>query len=332
MKFNTFFRILLGVSSLLVAFTFFLPLWNISLWAPQYPEGLTIEIWFNDVKGDVDVVNGLNHYIGMKHIKTEMFPEFLFLKYIIAGFIIYGLTVAIIGSVKLLKIFCITCVLGGIIALADFYRWGYDYGHNLDPTAPIQVPGMSYQPPVIGYKELLNFTSLSMPAEGGWIIVAVGVIAFLAWGFHWFTLRKIKATKASLLVFPLILSLITACGNNKPSISFGKDDCHFCKMKIMDNKFGIAITTPKGRSYVFDDYHCYHSFVIETPTEIKETYVVAFDQPSVLIDAKTSYYIKGENVKSPMGSGIAFFSNEKNAQTTFPENSENGTFEKLIHE
>ncbi|MDZ4666715.1 MAG: nitrous oxide reductase accessory protein NosL [bacterium] len=332
MKFNIVFRILLGVSSLLVALTFFLPLWNISLWAPQYPEGLNIEIWYNDVKGDVDIINGLNHYIGMKHIKPEMFPEFTFLKYIIVAFILYGLSVAIIGTFKSLKIFCTVCVLGGITALADFYRWGYDYGHNLDPTAPINVPGMSYQPPVLGYKDLLNFRALSIPAIGGWIIVGVGVIAFMALAFHWFSQRKLKTSNATLLAIPLLLGLFSACNEAKPELIFGKDDCHFCKMKLMDSKFGLAFITPKGKTYKFDDYHCYQTFLKETPTEISKTYVVVFDQPGTLIESSLAVFVRGANIKSPMGSGVAFFTNEKNALSAFPENEGNGVFADLSHE
>jgi copper chaperone NosL len=332
MKFNIVFRILLGLSSILVISTYFLPLWAISLWAPQYPEGLTIEIWFNDVKGDVDVINGLNHYIGMKHIKPEMFPEFIFLKYIIAAFIAFGLSVAIIGTVKALKVFCITSVLGGITALADFYRWGYDYGHNLDPTAPINVPGMSYQPPVLGYKDLLNFTALSIPDLGGWIIVAVGAIAFIALAYHWFSQRKIKANKAALLTFPLLVALLSSCGDTKPEISFGKDDCHYCKMKLMDNKYGLAIVTPKGKTFKFDDFHCYQNFIKETTTEIKKTYVVAFDQASTLIEAESAVFVQGEGIKSPMGSGIAFFTNESNALSSFPNFERKGKFADLKNE
>lgn len=193
MKFNSVFRVLLGLSSLLVIGTYYLPLWEIYLWAPQYPEGLSVTIWYNDIKGDIDVINGLNHYIGMRHIKPEMFPEFSYLKYIIGAFIVWGLSVAIIGRVKLLIAFCTTCLIGGIVALADFYRWGYDYGHNLDPKAPINIPGMAYQPPVIGYKDLLNFRALSIPTDGGWIIVGVGVIGFAALIFHYIVTKKKNA-------------------------------------------------------------------------------------------------------------------------------------------
>ena len=68
----------------------------------------------------------------------------------------------------------------GVIAMVDFYRWNYNYGHDLDPNAPIQVPGMSYQPPIIGYKQLLNFGAYSIPDIGGWIFIGVGLMLLTA--------------------------------------------------------------------------------------------------------------------------------------------------------
>src|SRR5690606_17885076 len=76
-----------------------------------------------------------------------------------------------------LIVYVILLIAGGIAALVDFYLWGYDYGHNLDPNAAIVVPGMAYQPPVIGTKQLLNFTAFSGPDTGGWIFLASGLIA-----------------------------------------------------------------------------------------------------------------------------------------------------------
>ena len=60
---------------------------------------------------------------------------------------------------------------GALAGLADFYRWGYDYGHNLADDAIIKVPGMTYQPPLIGGKQLLNFHAASWPASGGWVLI-----------------------------------------------------------------------------------------------------------------------------------------------------------------
>jgi copper chaperone NosL len=169
-------QFLLAASSLSLIITFFTPLWRIDLWAPQYPEGLSMKIWLTKLSGQVDIINGLNHYIGMAHIKEEMFPEFKILPYFVAFYIVLGLITAFLKNKKMLVFYVITIIIGGVAALYDYWKWGYEYGHNLSPDAAIKVPGMSYQPPLIGYKELLNFGAYSIPDIGGWVFVALGVI------------------------------------------------------------------------------------------------------------------------------------------------------------
>ncbi|MCF8325894.1 MAG: hypothetical protein K9I84_13120 [Leadbetterella sp.] len=169
-------QISLTISSLLLIIAYFVPIWRIDLWAPQYPEGLSMSIWLSKLSGQVDIINGLNHYIGMAHIKEEMFPEFKILPYAVAGIITLGLITAFLKNRKILIGFLAVLILSGIIAMYDFWSWGYEYGHNLDDTAAIKVPGMAYQPPLIGYKELLNFGAYSIPDVGGWLFVLLGVV------------------------------------------------------------------------------------------------------------------------------------------------------------
>lgn len=180
-KLSTLSRVVIAITSLSIIASYFVPVWRIDLFAPQYPEGLVMKIWLKNLTGDVDIINGLNHYIGMKKISVEMFPEFSYLIYLVAAFIIYGLVIAFTGSRKILFSYLVVSVIGGILALYDFYQWGYDYGHNLNPDAPIKVPGMGYQPPVIGHKKLLNFDAYSMPDVGGYIIIGVVLIAAIIW-------------------------------------------------------------------------------------------------------------------------------------------------------
>lgn len=180
-KLSSISRVIIALSSLSIIATYFLPVWRIDLFAPQYPEGLTMKIWLNNLSGDVDIINGLNHYIGMKKINVEMFPEFSYLVYVVAAFILYGLLIAITGSRKLLFSYLVVSAIGGVLAMYDFYQWGYDYGHNLNPEAPIKVPGMGYQPPLLGHKKLLNFDAYSLPEVGGYIVIGVVVIAFIIW-------------------------------------------------------------------------------------------------------------------------------------------------------
>ena len=96
-----------------------------------------------------------------------------------AGLIAVGVLAAAAGRRWMLYGFATLCVLGSVAGLYDFWRWGYDYGHNLDPHAIIKIPGMTYQPPLIGSKQLLNFNATSLPATGGWILIVAVTLAVL---------------------------------------------------------------------------------------------------------------------------------------------------------
>jgi copper chaperone NosL len=275
-----------------------------------------MQIWHNRLGGDVDVINGLNHYIGMKHLDAKMFPEFVFLKYFIGAFIAFGLLVALVGTLRWLKIYLFVILLGAVVAMADFYRWGYDYGHNLDPTAPIQVPGMGYQPPILGYKVLLNFTALSTPAAGGWIFVGVGVLAFALLGWE---LRQQWLPK-SLRAGPgvgLVLILLSSCGPESVTLRYGKDQCHYCKMTLVDNRFGAALLTQKGKAYKFDDTNCLVAFLHSGKiklTDIDNVYFANFAQPNTLVSKDQAYFLHSDSLKTPMASGVAVFASEAELQ------------------
>lgn len=186
-----FSRLMAIISGLALIIVLFVPLWQIELAAPQYPEGLVLKMYPNKLGGNVDVINGLNHYIGMKTLHTENFIEFTVLPYIIGFFSAFCLLVAVINKRKWLYGLFYSFVLFGIIAMIDFYRWNYNYGHDLDPSAPIQVPGMSYQPPIIGYKQLLNFGAYSIPDIGGSIFIGVGLMLLAAVIVQYKTSKKL---------------------------------------------------------------------------------------------------------------------------------------------
>jgi copper chaperone NosL len=167
--------------SLMIFAVLFFPIWKIELTAPQYPEGLVLKIWADRLDGNVDVINGLNHYIGMRHLHTEDFLEFIVLPWIIKIFAGLGLVILLFNRKKFFTAWFFLFVIICIISMIDFYRWEYDYGHELNPDAPIKVPGMAYQPPLIGYKKLLNFGAYSIPDYGGWLFVVVGVTLLVTW-------------------------------------------------------------------------------------------------------------------------------------------------------
>ena len=188
-------RLSLAAAALLVALVYVLPLWHIALKAPQYPEGLGLYIAVNKIVGaqpqDLNSINNLNHYIGMKRIIPEAIPELRFMPLFAAGLIALGLLAAGVGRRALAYLWVGVFAIGAVAGLADFWRWGYDYGHNLDPEAIIKIPGMSYQPPLIGSKQLLNFHAASWPAAGGWALI----IALALGG--WVAFREFRAARTA---------------------------------------------------------------------------------------------------------------------------------------
>ena len=291
----------------------FVPMWRIDLVAPQYPEGLMLLIWPDKLAGNVDIINGLNHYIGMKTLHTEDFLEFTVLPYIIGFFALFFVLTGLAAKRKLLYVLFVMFVAFGILAMYDFWRWEYNYGHNLDPNAAIIVPGMAYQPPLIGFKQLLNFGAYSMPDIGGWIFVSVGVLLLFCTLMAWRSSRKnrhiTKLTAATAVVFLFMVNL-SSCKTGPEPIIAGIDNCYFCKMTISDVRFGAELVTTKGKIYKFDDVHCMLAYLktkdVE-PGNIKDHYITNYAGSNQLINVNRSFLLKADELRSPMGGNIAAF-------------------------
>lgn len=177
-------KIIVIAASLILVLSFFFPIWYIDLEAPQYPEGIGLEIWLNKITGqkpnDLVNINGLNHYIGMKEIVPDAIPELKIMPFIIIFLIVFGLISGISGKRSLVYIWIIMFIMVAAVGIYDFYMWEYDYGHNLNQHAAIKIPGMAYQPPLIGSKMLLNFNAISMPHLGSYILVVSVLLAVMA--------------------------------------------------------------------------------------------------------------------------------------------------------
>ena len=320
-------RILVAFASGALIAVYFLPAWRIDLFAPQYPEGLTMYIWINKLTGDVDIINGLNHYIGMKHISASMFPEFKFLPYVVAFFLLLGMTAAITGKRVILLIYVIMTFIGGILVPYDLYTWGYKYGHELDPKAAIQVPGLSYQPPVFGHKRLLNFDAYSFPDVAGWIVVGAGLLATFVLIVEWVHYKKStrKVSYTTVLIPLLFISslLFNSCSAKPEPFVIGKDVCYTCKMGMADLKYGGEFITKKGKIFKFDDLGCMIRFLkSETIDEkdISDLLIMNYESPNSFLNAKESWFVSSKQLKSPMNSNTAGFSDKTSAEKIIAEN------------
>jgi copper chaperone NosL len=114
----------------------------------------------------------------MATLHSENFFEFTVLPYVFGAFAFLSIILIFINNRKFVFGFLVILVTFVVLAGIDFYRWNYEYGHNLNPDAAIKVPGMSYQPPLIGYKQLLNFGAYSIPDTGGLMLIGAGMLLF----------------------------------------------------------------------------------------------------------------------------------------------------------
>lgn len=308
---------LLILAAFLFVGTIFLPFWKIDLVAPQYPEGLALLIYADKLAGDVEIINGLNHYIGMATLHTEDFVEFTILRYILSFFVLFILTTALVGRKTMLYILFGAFLTFGLLALADFYRWNYNYGHNLDPTAAIIVPGMSYQPPIFGYKQLLNFGAYSMPNSGGILFIATGLIILFVVLYEKNVFKKLFRRKVNIASVITICSMLTlmACGAAGPRpLNVNKDICAYCKMTITEPMFAAQLTTLQGRQYLFDDIACMAGYKKENPgLKYDKFYVSDVCNASVFIDVELATFLYSEDFRSPMGGNIGAFALQDSA-------------------
>lgn len=173
----------LAALSLLALFIW--PMWKIVLYAPQYPDGVEMHIWINKIggtsPGTLQNVNILNHYVGMKPIEPDSIPELQYFQYVIMVMAALGLLVAVLNKRWAFLGWTVLLLALCAVGIYDFYLWEYDYGHNLSATAPIKIPGASFQPPLIGSKVILNFTAKSLPHIGGYFVGLAIALGLGAW-------------------------------------------------------------------------------------------------------------------------------------------------------
>ena len=186
-------RVLLLVAALLLVPTYLLPLWKLTMFAPQYPQGLYLDIHSYKLEGgnkgqDVKEINILNHYIGMKDLTTEDFTEFKWMPFVIGMLALLFLRAIVHGRLGDLLDVAVLYVYFGLFSLWSFAYKLYSYGHNLAPTASVKVP--PFMPPVFGHKKLANFEVYSFPAAASYALAAAGAAVLLALFLGWRDARR----------------------------------------------------------------------------------------------------------------------------------------------
>lgn len=185
---------IIGATLLLGLFTY--PLWNIRLEAPQYPDPLGMDIYIAGIEGeeefDIQNIDGINHYIGMKKIpKPSEMWEFNVFPIVIGGMAGLGIILGLLGlfgkiSPNWFLGWLILMTILGILGMYDFNNWLTEYGTDLDPKAIIKLTDsegnpLSYKPPLLGSEKILNFTAHSYPETGAYLMFAGMFLTLIAW-------------------------------------------------------------------------------------------------------------------------------------------------------
>lgn len=306
-------RLMLVAAALLLVGTFFVPLWRIQLHAPQYPEGLGMLIRLDTITGikpaDLDNINGLNHYIGMKVIEPEHIPVLQVMPLVVGGLIAIAALVAFTGLRLLLLGWLATFAIAGGAGMFEFYRWSYDYGHNLAADAIIKVPGMSYQPPLIGSKTLLNFVAESWPASGSWLAAAAFILGVIA-----FWPRRRNAVTA------VLLATAAACASPDPRpLEYGHRDCDVCRMRITDQRFGGEFVSQTGKVQQFDSIECLVNYVGAATSAPRSLWVIDFAHPGTLIPVHSARFQRRAGPSAGMGANLVALSDTTISGMTWDE-------------
>jgi hypothetical protein len=186
-------RALLALACLLLLPTYVAPLYNMTMFAPQYQDGLRLDIYSYKLQGgnndqDVKEINVLNHYIGMKDLVTEDFSEFKWLPFVIGIFGLLFLRAAVLGKAAHLVDVAVLYLYFGVFALWSFGYKMYQYGHRLDPRAAVRVD--PFMPPLFGYKKLANFEVYSYPQAGSYALGLVAAVLLVACLLTWRQWRR----------------------------------------------------------------------------------------------------------------------------------------------
>jgi copper chaperone NosL len=189
-------RVLILAAAVLLVVSYTLPLWNLTMFAPQYPEGLRLDIYSHTMVGgrggqDVKEINVLNHYIGMRDLAVEDFTEFKWMPFVLGALALLFLRAAVLGKVAALVDVFVLFTYFGSFSLWSFGYKLYRYGHDLAPTAAVKVPG--FMPPVFGYRQIANFEVYSYPQVGTYLMASVVLLLAVALALAWREHRRFRS-------------------------------------------------------------------------------------------------------------------------------------------
>ncbi|HRC85167.1 MAG TPA: hypothetical protein PK413_06130 [Thermoanaerobaculia bacterium] len=186
-------RAFLVAAALLVFVTYLFPLWNMTMFAPQYPQGLRLHIYSYKLDGgnggqDVHEINVLNHYIGMHDLVSADFTEFKWIPFVLGALALLFLRAAVHGELGHVLDMVVLFLYFSLFSLWSFGYKLYRYGHDLAPTAAVKV--QPFMPPMLGRRQLANFEVTSTPGPASYVLGLMALLLVVALVLAWRGSRK----------------------------------------------------------------------------------------------------------------------------------------------
>jgi hypothetical protein len=134
----------------------------------------------NHLEGDVQEIDGLNHYIGMRPL-----GEAAQLERSISVFAISALALLVLAAIYIhspwAALLSLPAVLLPVVFMADLYYWLNNFGQNLDPTAALSSAVEPFTPPLIGEGLIGQFKTVAyidfglLVASAASLLILVGL-------------------------------------------------------------------------------------------------------------------------------------------------------------
>jgi hypothetical protein len=175
--------VFLGLAALCLLISIFQPYWHMTLLAPQYPGGLQVQVYVNRMTGDVEEIDGLNHYIGMRPLGEAAQLE---RSLSIAAIAVLALLVvgAIVVHTKWAALLSLPALLYPALFLGDMYFWMRNFGLNLDPTAPLSNAIKPFVPPILGEGLVGQFKTVAGVDSGFYLALFASLLILVGLFFH----------------------------------------------------------------------------------------------------------------------------------------------------
>jgi len=171
------------LAALLLLVSIFQPYWHMTLFAPQYPKGLTVHAYLNDLEGDVSELDGLNHYIGMRPLAEAASFEKSISVIGVAVLVLLVLAAVFVHN-RWAALLALPALLFPVIFLLDLQFWLANFGTNLDPTAALSSSVKPFVPKVLGEGLIAQFKTVAKPGVGLWLAMLASLLILIGLYFH----------------------------------------------------------------------------------------------------------------------------------------------------